>query len=291
VDWVLVSLLTLATIFYIWLFVPGLSFLGTTLQLNKVPHPRLLIGLGLLDVIFVSVLIKEWVKLRFSPKLQVFLAVYSAVILVLCAFLTVKTHYSFPTFLGLKRAIALSLPIPLIVCLIIFKRYTTAIALLLVFSFLSTYRVNPLYTGLGIVTKNPVISEIKNSSETARWATETSMLENFPFVAGKPSVTGVYFYPQLDLWKRIDSGKSEFIYNRYAHTNITLDRDTARNIPTAFDFPIADHFGVRTEPCGQFIQNDGITKILTDGKLGDNCAKLDEEVKLPAHTFYIYSIH
>lgn len=172
-----------------------------------------------------------------------------------------------------------------------------AVLMMLAFSTLMSIGVNPFYKGTAILTSTQLSSSIKAAASqdpAGKWVTENASLENFASMNGARSLSGVYTYPQLELWLPIDpQRKQEYIYNRYAHVGINLDRNSNEQIPTSLLFPAADHFGILTEPCGNFLKASGVRFALTDTPLpsGDSCVHLLKNIPYPNLTIYIYRLH
>lgn len=292
-DWslMLVNLAFLTGVF--WLFVPHLYLLSKLLLLDKVPQNRLIIGLGLLSFLQVILFIKNLsaFKGKLMPKNAA--AVYALLIFLVELSLGLHAKNSFPGYIGIYRCLAFALPVPIIIYLLLIKRFRLAVAGLMAFSVLMTIGVNPLYRGTGIITNSPVSKAIKqiSANDKANWAAEDAYLENFAFLNGAHSMTGVYSYPQLNIWSQI-KGADPNIYNRYAHTNFTFYRDSGQT-PTKLELTGGDHFGVDTEPCGSFLKQNDIKFLLTDVPLSnrDTCLQMIDKISYPARTVYIYHTH
>ncbi len=110
---------------------------------------------------------------------------------------------------------------------------------------------------------------------------------------GEHSLSGVYAYPQTDIWKSVNMANDRDKYNRYAHTDFAFDRDMSINSPTKLNLQAPDHFNVTTEPCSSFLRINNVGFIMTGTPLASNekCIKLLDIVRYPALTEYIYSTH
>lgn len=279
----------------LWMFVPHLNILGKVTFLDVVPHNRLIIGLGLLGIIQLTLLVKRADSLRsiISTKL---ILLYSALVLLAELLLDFHAKMRFPGFIGDYRAVAFALPIPVVIFLLLKGYFRVAALGVLVFAAFMSAGVNPLYRGTAVLTSGPLPENIKavaSQDPNGKWITENSYLENFATMNGAKSLTGVYSYPQLSLWRPLDpQRKNEYIYNRYAHVSINLDRHGDMQVPNSFVFPVADHFGVVTEPCSSFLKDSGVRFALTDTPLAttDRCAQLLRTVSYPVHNYYIYEL-
>lgn len=295
-DWPLLFVNLLFVVGLIWLFIPHLNLIGKLLFLNRVPHNRLIIGLGLLGFFQLILLMRRSDSLRkklFSNKLVL---VYCMLIFACEAMLDLHAKARFPGFMGNYKALAFALPAPVITYAFIRRYYDWAAVGLAAFCIFMSAGTNPLYRGTNLFTSTRLASAIAKTAAhdpDGKWVTEDGYLENFTSMSGAKSLSGVYAYPQQQLWRPIDRGKQDFIYNRYAHVSINLDRDGSHQIPDSLLFPAADHFGVRTEPCSNFLKISNVHFALTEVPLtsSDNsCIRLLSTIPYPARTFYIYRL-
>jgi hypothetical protein len=295
-NYLLLSSVALLIIILAWLFIPGLDILGKLTLLDKVPLERLLIGLGLLNFIFITIFIKIYnqAKERFSIALSV---IYSLLIVILYLIIDFNVMVKFPNFIGYKYAIIFSLPFAMIIYCFMRKHFKTAISGLLLFALLSTFHINPIYQGTAILTKTPLSRAIQEigKSNNKKWISDDGiMIENFATMNGEGSLTGVYMYPQLELWEGISTADQEYIYNRYAHVNFNLDRNKNETIEPSLILVNRDQLNVKIEPCDTFFIKNNVGFLITSKQLKDGeatCTSLIRNVKYPSMTFYIYSLN
>jgi hypothetical protein len=293
-DWTLifVNLAFLGAL--VWLFLPHLELLGKASFLYKVPQNRLIIGLGLLNILQLVIFIKALAELKRRLPSRWILATYSGLIFISELILAIHAKNSYPLYIGLYRSIAFSVPVPVIIYLLLTKRFGLAAVGLLAFNLFMTVGVNPLYRGTDIITNSKISTDIKSiaSKDKSTWAVEDAYLENFALLNGARSLTGVYSYPQLGIWRQI-LGANPSIYNRYAHVSFNFYRDDAQNLPTQVQLAGGDHFGVFTEPCSSFLRNNNVHFLVTDVPLNEqnNCLQVADIVKYPARSIYIYHVH
>lgn len=292
IDWPLVLVNSAFLLALLWLFVPNLGILGMITQLERVPHARLLIGLGLLGILQIVLFIRRYSGFKNILIKRSSAIIYSVAIFTVEIGLGLYEMYNLPGFIGIYRVVAFALPIPIIIYLLLRKHFEWAAAVLLLFAFIMTYRVNPLYRGTDIISKTPISQAIKDISakDDSRWVTEHFLLENFVFMNGARSLSGVYAYPQLELWQNVDPTAREDVYNRYAHTIFAFDRDPSKEVPTKIVLTGSDTFTIITEPCGDFIKSKNVRYLLTGAALSsqESCLSLVKQVNYPAVNFYIY---
>ncbi|MGW4466775.1 DUF7657 domain-containing protein [Micromonospora sp. NPDC004704] len=285
-----------------WMFVPHLGLVGKLLFLERVPHPRLLIGIGLLSfigvVLFARRLDEEFARRREEnrsalPGHRIVLG-YTAVVLLVQVLLGLHVMDAYPGFMSERGLLISIIPITLVTYLVLRGRFAWGAAVLLVFSVGMTALIHPLYRGTDVLTSTPLSQAIRTihaEDPGAVWATDVGSIQNFAYMNGARSMTGVYAYPQLDLWKTADeTGQQEHVYNRYAHVWFNFDRDPAVTSPTTLNLPTPDHFEVNTEPCGAFLQQHQVRYIVTGTPLDGSCLELRETVPYPTATFLIYRI-
>lgn len=276
----------------LWLLVPNLGLLGKILLLTQVPHQRLLIAFGILNIFSIILFIKHWDMVAIKKK---WLLIYAAGVTAISLFVGWYIHTRFPLFAGVWLSLALSLVIPVIVALFLFKRYLLATLVFFAFSFASTFAVHPVYRGTDILSNNPIISEIKRIESHAPgvWAIEDVTIENIALTAGAKSLTGVYAYPQLDYWGKLAPEKTDkSIYNRYAHVTINFDRKEEVS-QTEFTLVSTDHFAINTEACSEFTSKAQLKYIVTSNPItgsSANCLKEISRVQTGIRLFTIYTI-
>ncbi|HEV7454722.1 MAG TPA: hypothetical protein VGO07_05685 [Candidatus Saccharimonadales bacterium] len=291
IDWPLLALSTLFVVFLVRLFVPHTDLFFKPLFLQLVPQNRLIIGLGLLSFIYTVLIIRNLARLKRFPAPAYTIYLYVLLIFAVNVWLGLYARDHFPGFIHTTKAWLFALPVPIIIYLLLIRRATLAMLALLLFSVFCTATVNPLYHGTSIITDTPLSHAIRDIARKndGVWVSETSYLQNFPIMNGAHSLTGVYTYPQLDLWA--DSGAPKDTYNRYAHTNVVLDRDTSKDVPTSLLLAAGDNFGLITEPCSAFLLKHDVHYAIAELPLNDSCAHLLKTVTYPTRAFYIYRLH
>ncbi len=291
-PWLLISLAVITLVFLGWLFVPHLELLGAITKLNLVPLNRVIIGLGLVNIVAVVYFVDLYGKSKHTVPVRISVLI-SSLSFVLLALLHVHIAHATAGFIGMPTAVALALPIPVVVYLILRRKYEWAMLLLAAFTIASSYSVNPLYKGTAVIRQSSLVKAIASYPNDGRWAVEDVSVENFPVVAGKPSIAGVFAYPQVALWHSIDNGKQEDKYNRYAHTSFNFDRDTSTTIPTGFADTGADQLVVKTELCSAFMKESKVKYVVSTGKMNpadQTCITRVQQIKTPAVTYNIYTL-
>lgn len=297
--WTAISILVLTLVFMVWLFAPNMDLLGKLTLLNRVPYERLLVGFGLINlslaIIFVQILEKK--QFHFSNSFLRYIPLaYSLGLLLLYIFIDLYVAKSFPNFMGWKWAILLAIPYPLIIYLFLKRRFNIAAIVLLVFSILSVIFIHPLYKGVDVLNDSKLSKAIRgvDRHNSKRWTTDSLQLENFAILNGKQSLSGVYVYPDLELWEKGFPNKADTNkYNRYAHVSLQFDRDASQEVVRTLNQPNPDQLTLAIEPCDEFLQRSNVGYILTAQEFTLDqapCAKKIRYVTMPEVKIYIYKL-
>jgi hypothetical protein len=256
--------------------------------LDKVPGVRLLIGLGIAGIVQLALIIKALETAALSRREQWGLAALGGLsALAAMTYVGVYTTQHFPVFIASTvKALVFASLIAGAVFLILKRYFVAGLVLLVLFSASAVYRVHPFYRGLGPITTAPVIEAIESYPDDGSWVVvDDRLLVNFPLLAGKDSLTGIHFAPQMEVWDDLDPArKYEFAYNRYAHILFSTSK-----LDDPLQLKYADMFEVRFEPCGKFLQTRA-EYVLSAHKLGSQCLQQSKIIRTPARQFYIYRL-
>ena len=294
-HYIVIASLVVFALLLAWAIVPGIDLVGKLTLLDRVPANRALIGIGfanfILLVLFIELFRKS--KVRFTNAQ---ITIYSLLVVILYLVLNLYTAVKYPGFIGFNMGVALSLPFAVIVFAFLKRWYTLAVAGLLLFSIGSTFAIHPLYVGTDVVREATISQEIRklNRENPKTWVGDDNYLENFTLLNGARSLTATYYYPQLDLWKPLDTdGTQSDAYNRYAHVNFAFDRDAAVNIKANFYLRGEDIFYIITEACDPFMQKNNVGYLLTNKLFNEGeapCATLKTTIDYPKLKTYIYEL-
>lgn len=286
-----ISLLLCSLIFIAWLFLPNMNLLGEITLLKLVPQNRLIIGLGLLSFFSLVVFIQLYNKTKMN---KLWIILYSIFVLIIYLTINIRVHVLMPGFLSLAEAIMLALPVALSMYLLLEQKYNLSIFIFCCFVIASSSMVNPLYKGLGIINSNDLSSYIKNFPEDNNyWVAQDIFLENIAIINGKKSLSGVFAYPQVNLWNGIDNGSQSDRYNRYAHVSYNFDQNPNVNIKTWFVDTGLDQLVIESELCSDFVKNAGIRHIVSSAnfsKSDQTCIKSTNELFFGKTKFFVYHL-
>ena len=155
---------------WFWIGLP--APLTSILLLNRVPPPRVILGVGVAGLLLAFIFLIEGPHQHLSSKQRKQIA-GGAIVLTLVAFLTyalagASTRSEIPGFgLGIKTEIAFAAVSAGLVCLFLFRRVLAASIALVTVSALVSLPVNPVYRGLGLLTSSQLATEIHDIQDRA----------------------------------------------------------------------------------------------------------------------------
>jgi hypothetical protein len=287
VDWPLLAVNATVMLFLAHMFVRWGDPLYRLLLLDKVPHNRLLIAVGLAGFLQVVLLCRNHMEaaVDYRRSWRVAAALASLGLLLYAGW---ELRRRLPGFLPrYSEAVILAVVLAGAVYLVLTRRRQAyGLALWSGVSLYSSLLIFPLYVGLGSLHHSPVLAAIdSNSPASSRWIADGSVVvEHFPLLANRHSYSGVQPYPHLALWREIapEPGAAAF-YNRYAHVQWT-HRPGPR-----LENPGPDQVLVHYTPCDAFIRTH-VDFILSLEAIDSPCSSLLKEVDLPAQRYLIYRV-
>lgn len=293
IDYIVVASVATTLLLFSWMFIPGLDILGKITLLDKVPVVRSLVGWGVLNLIMIIAFIRLYQN--YSKRFTIGQSsAYSLLVVIACLLINFHIMVQFPSFIDYKFAVVLALPLATIVFLLLRKHFILASFVFLTFSIASTCLINPLYKGTEIITQTPISKAIREIGDNdKKWVSEDFHIENFATMSGQPSLTGVYSYPQLVIWKNITTPDAENIYNRYAHVNFVFYRDSKQYVKPKLTLIQGDRFNVEIEPCDAFLKQNNVGFLITSTKFEHGeakCATLIKTVVYPKLDYFIYKL-
>lgn len=274
------------------IFTPFFDWPFRLLLLNQVQNERLEIGLLLLCIIQIALLGALLLKAKgelVTKKIAILTAV-AAVALFGDASFSMLNRY--PLFISRKYLVVFVI-VGIGASLYLMlrrKTYTWGIGLFLAINVCSSIAVNPLYKTVEPKSVSAVTDRIRNNyPDNKSWAVfDNLVIENIPQISDKRSLTGVYSYPQLNLWSRLDSNdKEKYEYNRYSHTAFTV---TANSDSGRFSNPSADILLVSFDcEMAKKLPNFGYALSAIPIKYPHlDCLIQTEKIEYPNITLYIY---
>jgi hypothetical protein len=289
IDWVFLDLNIVFIFLLLWYFFPWPSILSKLSLLYLVPKKRVIIGVGFvayfLMFYFLSLKLK---KDSFYFYLSTFLSFLTFFINLYIGFYF-KFNYS--VFIqNTYKIILISSLSGLLLYLLLNQHKKIFLILFFLFSFYSTYQVNPLYIGLDPILNTSLSKEIRKIAKETKnqyfFVNYGSIvLENYPQDNGAKSLSGVYYYPQFEWLRKFDPQKKyESIYNRYAHTHFFYNPE----IKDKFFLFGTDNYGININPCDNYFVNNKVKYYLFNEKVNYKCLKLNKDIKMPNMSIFIY---
>lgn len=248
------------------------------IALGKVPLGRLLIGIGVLGILQIVLFAQNLKAYNEKTKQALFtksqLIIYTSIILLTLGSISFLTSQESQNFVRLREVAICVLIVTASIYLFLKSKFEFAIGLVLIFSIISTILIHPVRMGLSPITKNQLlldISKIKNTDPNSKWASDNLFIENLPQTIGAHSLSGVYLYPQNNLWQNLDKSESKDTYNRYAHVVFNFYNPTNSKKHTDIKLAGGDNFIVNINPCDDDMKQLKITYIISQKNFENNC--------------------
>jgi hypothetical protein len=251
--------------------------------LKVVPNNRILLGIGFIAFLQFILLARDQEKYTYPvwvKKGGMWLVFWA---LVAVGMLIRHQYHGYITS-GLK-ILVLAGAMAALYRLFVTKRILLASMLLLALSVYASGHVNPLYRGLSPLINSPLTHAVKdvNNEKPGTWIVLDSLEYNSYLPAANiKAISGVYQYPQFDLWKKIDpTGADKPIYNRYAQAVFS------EYAPSKLYLIQNDWFEIKFDGCDPFVQQQA-SYILSVHPTSTACLTPVKTLTLPGKTFYIY---
>lgn len=242
---------------------PAYKILG----LHLVPHVRLVIGFGMINLIFMALAFKvpqkSWQNLRSLFDIRAFIQMTFAGVSIFLAAYYVDAVFGIQS-VGINEIVVVALVIGLVVGLLshsVLKLRYAGLVIACIASGFIAIQINPLSRGVGAIKESALSQYIKSteSRNDSYWISDSdSILSAIPLAAGAEVFSGVETYPQIEVWDRFFPGKDD-IFNRYAHISFVVD-DSQKN--RSLELIQADSFGVHISSCDPMLQQLNIHYII-----------------------------
>ncbi|NTU46244.1 hypothetical protein HGA88_01320 [Candidatus Roizmanbacteria bacterium] len=289
VDFILIFIMMYLFLCTLWLFTGLPHILARITFLNQVTQNRLIIGVGMANLFF---LLYYLLFVKIPQNIDFKIAAFISALYAFFINLYVGFYFQSQSSLFIKnngKIILISLIVAVLVWLLILKKRNLFLGLFLFFSIASTLGINPLYHSLGPLlhsTLSEKVQAIHKSDPSARWAVyDNIILGNFLRANGVRSLSGVYLYPQLDLWKNFDvTEKYINIYNRYAHVYFVYNNKE----PSLFKKLGEDIFVVNIDPCNKDFAKLNVKYYVFLTKVESACLKQKANIPYSSMPVFIY---
>lgn len=287
-DKLLICLLAVQAFMIIMYVAPVPVALIKITMLSQVPSFRMIIGVGLVNILLLirSIMLIE-------KKNKYIIAAISVVFSIILCYVAKKAIMYF----NCTRPMIAAMFVFFAVGAYAFLAYNgkavrniiiTAVICVIV---LDGFMVNPVQKGLDFVFENDLVKKINAiaKEDDGRWVVEVNgyPANNLPLLAGAKTFNSSNVYPQIDTWKKIDpDGANEEIYNRYAHITTEIVPDDQ----AGFELIQADYMKVKFKVAD--LKTLDIKYVLTLRELEDFS---NDEVQFSkvdtSGQYYIYSVN
>jgi len=289
-NWVLLFIAIFNFLCLLWGFDNLPDLIGKILLLDRVNGNRILMVLGIMNhLILLYYLISE-PKLN-NRRVKILLITYSLIVAIFIYLFGLELSKDYPDFISYRLKIFIITGIVTsLVLLILFRRKILFSILLLSWSFISSYSVNPLYKGLSPIIDNQLVDKLSSIKveEEEKWIIyDNLLLENYLTANNLSTINGTYIVPHLEFWGFFDD-TNEFknIYNRYAHIIITNNENQ-----NAVDFELIqnDVFRLHINPCNEKLNKLNVDNFIFLSRQEFDCLIFENKIDLPKVDYYIYS--
>lgn len=254
--------------------------------LYLVPENRSIIALGLSSFFIFILFINEvqagrieFKDIRINYLITICLIIFISVI-------GLRINMYYPEYTrNLLIVMGTSLVFGITLFLVLTKKIQHALVTLVLICFISAGAVNPLYIGLKPLYKSDFSTRLNelnnkyNPDGKYKWATFDNIFwGNFLISQGIPTLNGTHLYPQLEIWKPLDTENQHLKnYNRYSHIIFNANEN---NSVVSFENPSQDSLQVNINPCHEFFTRNEVILILSESDLSKyTCLREIESVE------------
>lgn len=226
----LLLLLEIPMLFYVTTGLPAI--LAKCLLFTLSTRIRMVDAIGYIQILLICYIAGRTLEYRKNAK---FVCAIVAVLAPICAFIICKID--FPEYIISKKYILIVSILSMIIGIGIFayRKYGleyVAVLLCVLISLRTGWMIRPVMKGLDAIYSKPVagkIMELQKENPDAKWMCVDMefVCSGFLVACGVPTINSVNTYPNMELWKTLDSeGKYEEEYNRYAHVVVHLTEES-----------------------------------------------------------------
>lgn len=267
-----IGLIAFSTIAYIWLLFGLPETLPTILLLNKIPHARLLLGIGLAD----GLLLAKYLSTNNTvPKKVTCITTISILLFVILIGLQLQQS---PALILIVSAISILITVTLLIA------KSTAIKILLIFSIASSALVNPLQHGLLSQQSKDFLNSVSKINETSpgKWLVYNDfILRNYLPIMKIQTLNSTFFYPDKTFWSTLDpENKFNEQHNRFGHAIFFAENNNEIKITTTQP----DVIHVEINPCNEKITLLEVKYIISPTKLTGTCLEFINQL----NRYYVY---
>jgi hypothetical protein len=277
------------------LFIPFGDPVYKALGLSAIPHTRLFLAMGIINVCLLAIAVNLPVRAYKNIKSlldwpSVFVGVGTLAVL-LIALRAFKHAYPLPVDTGKFEIAAAALVCALLAALLCHRlralRYA-GLAGMVLYALWVALPVNPLYHGLGSLENSKLsdaIVKVHSRDPDSAWIVVNKVpLESLPTALGAQNYSGLYPYPQPDIWSKYFP-QSAPIYNRFAHVTFNVDDSLPHR---SMRLVQNDTFAVNVTSCDPMLRNLNVNYLLVVSRQQYTCFKPLISVPAPGTEILVY---
>lgn len=275
-----------------WTLFPFPKWFSKFSLLSMVPPFRTVIGIGFSSYILTFYYLSKKLSEKSNMLLATFISIlifFLLYILGLKFYIGNQDYFAKPVLLSVEMKILLvSIFGFLSTYLLLRKHKILFMCAILIFSFLSTFTIHPLYKGTDSID-NTNFSKTVNKYESNRnnkWIVYGDhRFAQYLIANGHSVLNGIHYYPLFEMWKIIDPSTDYYhIYNRYAHVQFA----NQENKPLV-ELLYADQIRVNMNPCDEKLKMLEVSYFLLPEKKEYSCLEYKESLDTFLRgTLYIY---
>lgn len=272
VDFVAVSLILSTLLIFGYIFIGFPSVISRFTFFYLVTSKRAFIALGVINISSIIYYLSSYRSGKYPRYVGVLISIFLFLSVLFYGF-WLKDKYPFYIQSDLK-IILISLFAGISSVLLLFQKSKLFISSFLLFSIISTYRIQPVYKGLDILLNSDLANKVNeidiSENNNSIWIVYDSNVYSSVIQAnGVQSLGGIHMYPQYEMWKYFDDdGSDKEIWNRYANVAFQY----SPNIDEVFiSSPQADAVLIKINPCHPVLKELGVSHIVSGNQLSDRC--------------------
>lgn len=292
IDFIILFLIFYELFIIIWCLFGFPEFIAKLTLMSYSPSKRAIVGLGVANIFTIIYFFSSKYKLESFKYKKFCLIFYSVLLFIFYLLFGFYLKINYPEFIQNNfKIIAISFIVFILSVTFLFQKRKLFLITFLMFSFFTTYRINPLYKGLSPIMNGELsvkLQSINNKDKNSRYISYGNiLLGDYIRANGLPSIDGIG-YPDLNLWKKFDiGGKNDEIYNRYAHASFFVPNETDLNL-IKFKLTHEDSFSVMIDPCNSILKDLNVNYFLFLNKVDYKCLNFLESIDYPNMPIFIY---
>lgn len=229
-DFLLSALTILAILLTIWNYIPLPEWLAKLCLLSMSTTNRCSVTSGFICLILLIYCLSSYQETTIKSKAK-YQNLVIAILVTLFGIYVVKIHYSdYVSNKFILFDILFYIPVIFMVLLNNKGLNKVALSILAFITLIFGVTVHPLNIGLKEIYEKPLSKEIEKlerKNKNANWATigTAYYMSNYLVANGADTLNSTNYFPNFDLWNKLDLEDDKEIYNRYSHLLIDLTKN------------------------------------------------------------------